>query len=269
VRRAPLTRHLADAGRVAAGVTLPLGISALWVPVRTHLPNADLALVLVLVVLGVGAAGRRLPVVLAALSSAFWFEFFDTRPFEHPSIARTPDLETTIVLALVALVAGEMAVRIVRQRSRARSDAARLTSLSGAASLLASGEELALVVSAVASELTGLLGLRACTFEVGAPNPERARIRRSGELVAPGARASGEEEFWPTVELPVWGHRHVFGQFVLEFDPEGRRPSRSDLVAAVALGDQVGAAFMTQAPNPPEPLDEPRPSLRVVRGTNA
>ena len=39
-------------------------------------------------------------------------------------------------------------------------------------------------------------------------------------------------------------------------------------MAAVALGDQVGAAFMTQAPTPPEPLDEPRPSLRVVRGTN-
>lgn len=267
MQRAPLTRHLGDLLSAAAGLTLPLGISALFVPIRTHLPNADLALVLVLAVLAVGAAGRRVPVLLAAVSAAFWFEFFDTRPFEHPSIARTPDLEITIVLAAVALVAGEMAVRIVRHRSRARTDAARLTSISGAASLLASGEELALVVSAVAAELTGLLGLWACTFEVGPPNPGRARIRRSGELVPPGAGPPGEDQFWPTVELPVWGHRQVFGQFVLEFGPEGRRPSRSDLVAAVALGDQVGAAFMTQAPTPPELLDAPRPSLRVVRDT--
>lgn len=260
-----MTRRLPDALRVLAGLALPAGVSALWVPIRTHLPNADLALVLVLAVLAVGAAGRRLPVVLAAVSAPFWFEFFDTRPFEHPAIARTPDLETTIVLALVALTAGEMAVRIVRHRSRARSDAARLNSISGAASLLASGEELALVVSAVSAELTGVLGLERCSFEVGPANPARSRIRRSGDVVAPETGVVGDGQLFGKVELPVWGHRHVFGQFVLEFSPDARPPSRSDLVAAVALGDQVGAAFMTQAPAPPDPLDQPKPSLRVVR----
>src|SRR5580700_7214938 len=134
------------------GLALPLGIAALWVPVRTRLPNADLALILVLVVLAVGAVGRRPAVVGAAASAAFWFDFFDTRPFEHPSIQRTPDLETTLVLAAVAYIAGELAIQIVRHRSRARSDAARLTSISDAASLLATGEELALVVQAVGSQ---------------------------------------------------------------------------------------------------------------------
>lgn len=259
-----MTRRLPDILWVVVSLALPAGVSAAWVPLRTHLPNADLALVLVLAVLAVGAAGRRLPVVVAGLSAPFWFEFFDTKPFEHPAIARTPDLETTLVLALVALTAGEMAVRIVRHRSRARTDAARLTSISGAASLLASGEELALVVSAVAAELTGLLGLERCTFEVGPANPARSRIRRSGEVVAPEA-GHLDGQLFGKVELPVWGHRHVFGQFVLEFSPDARRPARSDLVAAVALGDQVGAAFMTQAPAPPDQLDQPRSSLRVVR----
>jgi K+-sensing histidine kinase KdpD len=260
-----MTRRIAEGLRVLGAFLIPLGVSALWVPVRTRLPNADLALILVLVVLAVGAAGHRLAVLAAAGSAAFWFDFFATRPFEHPSISRTPDLETTLVLALVALIGGEMAIRIVRHRSRARSDAARLTSISGAASLLASGEELALVVAAVGKELKKLLALRACTFEVAPANPARARIRRDGEVVPPAGRSLADARSFDQVEMPVWGHRHVFGQFVLEFDPDAPRPGRGDLVAAVALGDQVGAAFMTQAPTPPTPAEEPTPSLRVVR----
>jgi hypothetical protein len=260
-----MTRRIADGVRVVVAFLIPLGVSALWVPIRTRLPNADLALVLVLAVLAVGASGRRLAVLAAAISAAFWFDFFDTRPFEHPAISRTPDLETTLVLALVAIVGGEMAIRIVHHRSRARSEAARLTSISGAASLLASGEELALVVAAVGEELKRLLSLRACTFEVAPPNPTRARVRRDGQVVAPGASSGPDARVSDQVELPVWGHRHVFGQFVLEFAPDAPQPRPGDLVAAVALGDQVGAAFMTQAPTPPSPADEPTPSLRVVR----
>jgi hypothetical protein len=260
-----MTRRIADGLRVLGAFLIPLGVSALWVPIRTRLPNADLALVLVLAVLAVGAAGRRLAVLAAAISAAFWFDFFDTKPFEHPAISRTPDIETTLVLALVAIIGGEMAIRIVRHRSRARSDAARLTSISGAASLLASGEELALVVAAVGEELKKLLSLRACTFEVAPPNPARARIRRDGEVVPPVGQTLGDGRFFDQVEMPVWGHRHVFGQFVLDFAPDAPRPGPGDLVAAVALGDPVGAAFLTQAPTPPNPADEPAPNLRVVR----
>jgi K+-sensing histidine kinase KdpD len=255
---------MGDGLKVVVAFLIPLGLSALWVPVRTRLPNTDLALVLVLAVLAVGAAGRRLAVVSAAISAAFWFDFFDTAPFEHPSIQRAADLETTLVLAFVAIVGGELAVRIVGHRSHARSEAARLTSLSGAASLLASGEELALVVEAVGLELKGLLGLRDCTFEVAAPNPTRGRIQRDGELSAPTQRSEEAGTSFDTVEMPVWGHRHVFGQFVMRFPPGADVPPPGDLVAAVALGDQVGAAFMTQAPTPPEPGDEPIPNLRVV-----
>lgn len=96
-----MTRRIADGLKVVAAFLIPLGLCALWVPVRTRLPNTDLALVLVLAVLLVGAAGRRLAVFAAGVSAAFWFDFFDTRPFEHPSIQRTPDLETTLVLAAV------------------------------------------------------------------------------------------------------------------------------------------------------------------------
>jgi K+-sensing histidine kinase KdpD len=261
-----MARRIQDTLRVVVAFAIPLGVSAAWVPIRTRLPNANLALILVLAVLIVGAAGRRLPVLAAAASAAFWFDFFDTRPFEHPSIQRTPDLETTLVLAAVAIIGGELAVRIVHHRTRARTDAARLTGISGAASMLASGEELAAVVEGVGRELTRLLDLHSCTFEVATPSPERARVQRSGELVAPKVEvANAEGRWWGNIELPVWGHRQVFGHFVMELPRDAPRPGRADLVTAVALGDQVGAAFMTQAPTPPAPEDEPAPSLRVVK----
>jgi Domain of unknown function (DUF4118) len=256
-----MTHRIGDGLKLVVAFLTPLGLSAAWVPIRTSLPNTDLALILVLAVLAIGAGGRRLAVITAAVSAAFWFDFFDTAPFEHPSIQRAADLETTLVLAFVAIVGGELAVRIVAHRSHARSEAGRLARLSGAASMLASGEELALVVEAVGHELQGLLDLVECTFEVAAPNPARGRIRRDGELVLPSPPV-GEGEV--TFEMAVWGHLHVFGQFVLSFQPDADPPSQADLVAAVALTDQVGAAFMTQAPTPPEPGDEPMPNLRVV-----
>ena len=259
-----MTRRIGDGLKLVVAFLIPLGLSALWVPIRTSLPNTDLALILVLAVLAVGASGRRVAVVTAAISAAFWFDFFDTAPYEHPSIQRAADIETTLVLAFVAIVGGELAVRIVAHRSHARSEAARLTRISGAASMLASGEELALVVEAVGHELQGLLGLVECTFEVAAPNPARGRIRRDGELTPPSPPTAKGQVTFDTVEIPVWGHLHVFGQFVLTFPPDAEPPSHGDLVAAVALSDQVGAAFMTQAPAPPEPGDEPMPNLRVV-----
>jgi hypothetical protein len=259
-----MTRRIGDGLKLVVAFLIPLGLSVLWVPIRTRLPNTDLALILVLVVLAIGASGRRLAVVTAAISAAFWFDFFDTAPFEHPSIQRAGDLETTLVLAFVAIVGGELAVRIVAHRSHARSEAARLARLSGAASMLASGEELALVVEAVGHELQGLLGLVECTFEVAAPNPARGQIQRDGKLIPPSPPTFEGEVTFDMVEMPVWGHLHVFGRFVLTFPPGADLPSHGDLVAAVALTDQVGAAFMTQAPTPPQPGDEPMANLRVV-----
>ena len=100
------------------GTLGPLALAAAWIPIRLRLPNTDLALLLVLGVVAVGAFGQRSAVVTTSISAALWFEFFDTRPFERLAIARKPDLETTLVLAVVSFVAGEMTVRTVRQRAR-------------------------------------------------------------------------------------------------------------------------------------------------------
>jgi hypothetical protein len=248
---------------VVVGALGPLALATAWIPIRLRLPNTDLALVLVLGVVALGAFGRRSALLTASVSAALWFEFFDTRPFERLAIARQPDLETTLVLAVVSFVAGEMTVRTVRQRARRIVETAEMGSLREAAGLLAMGEELVMVIQSVAGEISRLLGLADCTFKTEEPDPARATLRRDGTLV--GARRPTGAAPIRAAELPVWGQGERLGYFVLEFAP-GALPERDRLLVAVTLADQVGAAFMAQAPPmlPPEPAPPPT-GLRVVR----
>ena len=58
------------------------------VPFRASFHNTDAALLLVAVVVAVAANGNRVAGYLAAGSSAIWFDFFLTRPYEHFTISR-------------------------------------------------------------------------------------------------------------------------------------------------------------------------------------
>ena len=82
-----------------AGLAGPLALTAILVPFRGSFANTDAALALILVVVAVSAAGSRLAGYAAAVSAAVWFDFFLTRPFEHFSISRASDIETTVLVA--------------------------------------------------------------------------------------------------------------------------------------------------------------------------
>ena len=72
---------------------------------------------------------------------------------------------------------------------------------------------------------------------------------------------------WSWAELPVWGQGQVLGHFVLHFDPDVHL-SRDQLLVAVTLADQVGAALTAySAPGPLPPDEDERPSgpLRIVQ----
>jgi hypothetical protein len=250
---------------VALSVVLPLGIAVAWIPIRTKLPNVDLALVLIVAVAAIGALGQRLGVVLSAVSAALWFEFFDTVPFERLGIARSPDVETTLILAVVAVMVGELAVRTTRHRGFVRAETENLSSIRSAAALVASGEELVGVIEAVVADLTRLLSLRACSFESTDADPSRARLGRDGALElssrpVPVTAAAGAA---PVTELPVIVQGETIGQFVLEFDPR-EPPAHDRLLVALTLADNVGAAFLAQAPPPVPPDKQPKLLLKLL-----
>jgi K+-sensing histidine kinase KdpD len=103
---------------VIAALAAPLALTAILVPFRHSFPNTDAALALILVVVAVAANGYRLAGYLAALSAAVWFDFFLTRPYEHFSITRRADIETTVLLLVIGAAVTELAVWGRRQHAR-------------------------------------------------------------------------------------------------------------------------------------------------------
>jgi K+-sensing histidine kinase KdpD len=73
---------------VLAGLVAPLVVAVILVPFRDGFPGTDAALVLIVVVVAVGAAGYQPAGVVAAVSAAAWFDFFLTVPYERFTITR-------------------------------------------------------------------------------------------------------------------------------------------------------------------------------------
>ncbi|WP_051750323.1 DUF4118 domain-containing protein [Phycicoccus jejuensis] len=103
----------------AASAFGPVLLAALLGLARDALTPIVVALVLVLAVVAVAAAGDRLSGVVAALSAALGYDVFFTRPFLSPTIASPADVELVVALVLVGLAVSEVAIR--GQRAQAAS----------------------------------------------------------------------------------------------------------------------------------------------------
>lgn len=239
-----LQRFRHDRVVVLAGLGTPCAVSALLVPFRTSLPNTDAALVLVVVIVAVAAYGHRPAGLVAAVSSAVWFDFFLTRPYERFTISRHTDIETTVLLLVVGLAVTEIAARGRRHRTDAGEEADFVARIHSAAAMVATGEPARFVVMQVAAQLTDLLSLRDCRFDPAASDRHSSRMGQSGDVVLAGMRWGVEEMGLPgrEVELPVEYHGRFYGRFVMVPTP-GKPVSRQRRVVASALADQVGAAL--------------------------
>jgi len=242
----------------AAGAALAVGVAVAWIPVRAQQPNVLVALALVIVVALSGALGRRSAVMATALCAGLAFTYFDTEPYERFVISSQPDIETAVALVLVGLFIGELALRVAGQRRADRSASGDMDRVRAAASQLALGEELVVMIAAVAAQLTTVLGLVDCWFSTEAIPTGIAVVDRRGQLSA-GSTSQ--------VALPVWGLGQVLGHFLLHPAHPTLLGRHEQLLVAVTLADQVGAALAAQAPPPPPESggDEPTPHLRVIR----
>lgn len=222
----------------------PVVVVFVLIPLRETLSGASLAMVVALVVVAIAAMGRRTAAYLAGAVGALAFDFFLTQPFGSFEIYHDDNLVAAVCLLLLGVVVGEVA-----RRSRLRAiDVLRRDEDFGrvyyAADLAARDEPMAVLVDTVGRELTDLLGLEAWLWdeapEAGEEVPE---ITRDGRLTV------GLLE-WPsaTAGLPRGARLLVIhdgtpvGAFVLE-PTTGRPITRRELLVAVSLADQVGAAF--------------------------
>jgi hypothetical protein len=233
----------------ALGGLLPIAIAAAMVGVRGEMDTTNVALILVLVVVGTAAFSGRGPAALSAIVTAISYEFFFTKPFESLRISSADDVETTLILLAIGLAVGQLAVHARRTRSDARRGQDEITSMRRMAELVAAGASSQDLIDTAVAELTRLLALLGCRFEATATGPALPLLERSGRIETPYRRVGpdGELALPPLgVRLPVVGDGHQVGSIVLDPDPDIGVTLEARVVA-VALADQLGAALAARA----------------------
>jgi hypothetical protein len=247
----PMTRYLTrDRAAIAAALIAPLAAAAILLPWRGSWPNTNVALLLVVVVVGVAAIGNRVAGAIAAVWAAVWFDFFFTLPYNRFTIRHSSDVTTFVLLLVVGVAVSQLAARARRLRVIAITDAGYLAQLHQAASLAQSATSPDAVVDLVREQLTGLLDLQASRFEHGMLLGHPPRLEPDGTVRAGYGRWDVEESGWPEgeVELRVFGNGQYYGRFMLTPKP-GSRPSLQARLVAVTLADLAGRALGARPPS--------------------
>jgi hypothetical protein len=244
----PLATRLRQLTEVVAAVVVPVAVGAGLAPFRSNIATATAALAMAAAVSLIAALSTRLGGVVAAASAALSFDFFFTKPYGSLSISSAQELETAILMLVCGLIVGQLSARNRTNKELVVQTSDDFGRIQAIAEMMASGAGAFEVVAAVGDELTGLLGLRSCRFERTFPDGPTPTIERNGDV--------SWGRFWwgfrtlglpgKEVTLVVEHQRRRLGRYVLVAVP-GSPVTREQLVAAVTLADQAGAALGLEA----------------------
>jgi hypothetical protein len=241
-----------DAAR-AVGLAIagfgPLLVSAILVPFRDDLAAANVVLVFVVVIVLSSTVGTRVSGAVAAVVSAMSYDFFFTHPYQSLKIDSSDDIQTTALLVIIGLLVAEIVTFSRRHRRASALRGDEIARLHRVAELVASDSDADDVALSVQAELIGLLSLRDCRYEVPPFTSELPRLERNGAIAGDHRRWIAGEYTLPSqgAEIPVFGRGRVFGRLVLVPDLSVG-VSIEARVVAIALSDQLGAAFAADAP---------------------
>jgi len=238
--------------RIAAVSALlaPLVVALALTPLRTHLSSANLALLLVVVIVAVATLGNRAAGVLAALSSAVWFDFFLTRPYQRFTISHGDDITTAVLLLAVGVTVSQLAAHARRLKLITVTDARHLAHVHDTARLVQAGASPDAVVDQVRGQLVEVLGLQGCRFEYGSLLGRPPRLEQDGQVTVDRTRWNLDQDGWPPgeIELRASVGAHYLGRFMLRPAPGSIPPPLQARLVAVSLADHVGAALDTAGP---------------------
>lgn len=223
---------------------VPLALCAILSVWRESVTSATAVLVLVAVVVAAAATGDRLAGVIAALSSAVWFDFFLTEPYLRLTINDANDVEATVLLLVIGTLVTEVALWGRRQQSRASRRAGYLDGLLGTAELvLAPTGSVQDLVDQVGDRIADVLGAARCRFVAGASHDaQMAVLDHDGTVTRLGRTLDVERDGLPTDDetvLLVRRNGDVVGHFVITSAADVARPSLEQRRVAVLLADQV------------------------------
>ena len=229
---------------ILAALAAPLAVAAVLLPFRASWSNTNVALLLVVVVVGVAAIGNRVAGGLAAVWAAAWFDFFFTLPYYRYTIRGPADITTAVLLLLTGVAVSQLAARARRLQVMVITDAGYLAQIHETASLTQSARSPDIVVDHVREQLTGLLDLEGSRFEYGSLLGHPPRLEPDGTVTVGRSRWDVERSGLPAEEIEVrtFGNGQYYGRFMLKPRP-GARPSLQARLVAVALADQAGRAL--------------------------
>ena len=170
--------RLARTMGMAIGAIGPIVVAGALVGIRDSIANADVALLLVLVVVLAAVTGGWQAGAVGAGVAALSFDFFHTKPYLSLTIDSRDDTVTAALLLLVGISVGLLAGRARDARAAARSSSSEIDRIHRVAELAAHGASGEDVLLSAQDELKDLLDLQQCRFEAPA-EPARARHRRT------------------------------------------------------------------------------------------
>ncbi len=237
-------RHWHLAGPVTAaglGAASAAGTAMLLQPARDWLGNANVALVLVVVIVAAGAIGGRLAGATTAATAAIAFNAIHTRPYGSLAIDRREDIVSTVLLVAVGLAVGEITQHRLRSQRDARHRRYTVQRVHHVAELVATGAPLDDLVTAIDTELCAELDLASTRFTLATTEGAGVALHHNAQLLD----ASGD----PTDHLPPEGadlavhhHGRVVGH--LRLTPRRRtHVTHEQRVLAITLADLLGATI--------------------------
>jgi Domain of unknown function (DUF4118) len=244
-----VSRYLSrDRAAIIAALVAPIAAAAVLLPLRASWPNTNVALLLVVVVVGVAALGNRVAGGLAAIGAAVWFDFFFTLPYGRFTIRRASDITTFALLLVVGLAVSQLAARARRLKLITITDARYLAQIHETAALGQSPRAADVIAGHVRDQLTALLDLQDCRYEHGMLLGHPPRLETDGTIRIRHGRWDADESGLPSeeTELRVFSNGQYLGRFMLTPNP-GSRPSLQARLVAVTLADLAGRALGTAA----------------------
>jgi len=229
---------------LVAAVVVPVALALALLPFRSQAPAATVALGFAVLVSLLAATGTRLSALVAAVSAALCYDIGFTQPYGSLVISHPQDIETTALLLVGGLIVGQLSARNRSHRTLAVQQREDLAHVQAIAELMAAGAGPDEVVEAVADELRSLLGLRECWFDT-------SRAERPGPTIDRNGNVSWGRIWWgvdtlglPGKEITIEVEHDVrrLGRYVLVAEA-GTKVRRDQLLAAVTLADQAGAAL--------------------------
>jgi hypothetical protein len=232
-----------------AALGAPPAAAAAMVPLRAHAADTALALVMVAVVVLVVTPGRRLAAVVAGVSAGVWFDFFLTQPYESFTISHSADIQTSVLLLVVAAGVGHIAARERHQRAERAISQEAISHVQAVTGLLAGGAGTEEVSQRVCEALVELLHLESCRFDASRVPVTIPYIERPGFVSYAAYRWDATTSGLPVspVTLPVRDHDLVVGRFVLQGPVPEIPVEEPSLVAAIALADLTALAIGRRA----------------------